>query len=151
MWEGTITSTSQVREVVEASKSGIRQKLKVAFQQLRGEGIYARANFWCCSNCGSSAMWNMWTDNPKFQKKYYGYVFWHQQNEDNFGEGQDIWLGYSSFEEDNDTRDREVAEHVMSVLIHLGIPVKWSGSTSEKIQILVEQTIKRDICHRFAH
>ena len=104
-----------------------------AFAALETQGIIARANFWCCTNCASEAMGQepyIWSgDAPVI-----GGVFFHKQNTEAANEGGSLHLNHGSYTATDEDNQR-VADLVAETLREHGIQVDWDGELGDKMRL----------------
>jgi hypothetical protein len=128
------------------TKDELREKLILAFKDIRKLGIVARVNFKCCNSCASYDIWEMTRKNYKKKPKI-GYVFWHKQNEEDLQRRGVLHLAYGTFNDfdDRDVSPRmcsplssaDVATKVILALVNHGIRCQWDGNEDHKIEVTV--------------
>ena len=122
--------------------SQVRSRVQEAFKQLRKkEEIYARMNFLCCSNCATSELYRMITEE---KTEYKGVAFFHQQNNDRFKEGEDFHIGFGHKNENQENRqkDLEVGRMIQKILEENSVVTEWEDSPLKRIEVKVEDTLK---------
>lgn len=97
-----------------------------AFKALNAAGIYARENFMCCGGCGHSAAHD---HAPKGSR---GYVFWHEQADENRRSGKGWYLYFGGLPEDEGDAVA-VGKKVVQTLCEYYIDTKWDGSADTAI------------------
>ena len=117
-------------------------RLDAAFEELNVQGIMARHNWWCCTNCGKSAMPDEFDrlDGAIDGKPIIGYTFYHEQDTEAAAAGGGIYLCYCSTErapneETYDAQTLRLAQRIGSVLKSHGLPVDWDGTIDRKIGV----------------
>jgi hypothetical protein len=88
-----------------------KQKIRVAFRELRKRGYVARMNFMCCLGCGCAAL-------PKGATKW---VFYHQQD----AEGASLWIAWGGD-----------ASEICAVLRSVGLTVVEPPDENTRIEVL---------------
>ena len=78
-------------------KTEVRTGLRAAFKDLRSQGLIARMNYMCCSNCAGynltqQAVKKIQKGTP--QEEIKGCAFWHNQDEMNWKETGKLMIGY---------------------------------------------------------
>jgi hypothetical protein len=69
-------------------------RLDAAFEELERNGIVARANFTCCSNCGRAEIGGPMQEAAARGLCVRGYAFFHQQSTERAVEGSGVMLKY---------------------------------------------------------
>ena len=100
-----------------------------AFQELRKRGIYARANYQCCTSCGCAAIAN---DIPKDSR---GWAFYHRQDDERRREGRSFYLTFGS-NDDDEAKSKAIGEEITEILQEHGINTSWDGNINFKIEVL---------------
>jgi hypothetical protein len=120
-------------------------RLDAAFEELNARGVMARHNWWCCRNCGRSAMPDEFQrlDGEWEGRPIIGYAFYHNQDTERAVEGGGIYLGYGSCESADteaayEARSVEVARMAVDALERHGLKVTWDGTydTCPRIDLL---------------
>ncbi|MFD7154809.1 DUF6891 domain-containing protein [Kribbella sp. NPDC059898] len=106
-----------------------------AFAELDAAGVVARMNFTCCQTCGSTEI----HDERPSDRPSVGYVFFHSQDAERLAEdAAHLLLAYGAFDapepEWND-RVTAVGHQVAGVLQAHALPVTWSGSSEQRVQV----------------
>jgi hypothetical protein len=111
-----------------------RRLMSAAFKRLkREEKVRTRANFWCCSGCACSASQCLDEKLKKAKKPIpLGFVYWHRQDDEGFREDGGLAIRYCT---PDGKRTKELGEKIVKVLRDMGVPVKWSGSPDEVIEV----------------
>jgi hypothetical protein len=104
-----------------------RRKLRLAFKELRKDGVLAEEAFSCCTTCATSELATMINE-----KKALGGVYWNQQDEDGFRRYGGVMIGFV----DGSASGAEIAKRAVTEFERQGLEVKWDGSERTKIQIL---------------
>lgn len=98
-----------------------KAKIRSAFKELRKLGWFARMNFWCCQNCGCSAV------PKKFNDKF---TFYHNQDAESIDEYGNIKDGmYLTHGEGGD------ANEIVNTLRKHGLKVTWNGDNNTRILV----------------
>lgn len=92
-----------------------KKNLKLAFEELKDLGYFAKQNFACCQSCGWAAM-----SNEEAQKA----VFYHGQDKDDLVSKGYCYLAWSG-----------VGEEIVSVFNKHDIKTEWDGTTNNRIKI----------------
>ncbi len=146
VWQGRLD------EEVTWADEGDYGRLKAAFEALEGNGIVARMNFTCCSNCGLAEMEDERVHGSR------GYVFFHEQDAERLTPGgSDLFLNFggfdlgarvdASFVERAEAGEQEATEaavvasqerigaKVAAALRREGLTVEWDGTGVHRIQV----------------
>jgi hypothetical protein len=121
-------------------KMELKEKLKAAFKELRGNGFLARCNFSCCQTCGSydlSEKAKEIAEKKNIRKR--GYAFWHKQDEDRLWEHGSVHIAFSTFTKEDegfnsDLSDADVAKEIILALVKQGIRCEWNGDINCRIE-----------------
>jgi hypothetical protein len=120
-------------------------RLDAAFEELNSLGIMARHHWYCCGNCGSSAMphefdrlGGEWEGVPII-----GYAFYHVQDTEAAVEGYGICLGYgatecATTEAEYERKSLAIAATVCEVLRKHGLSVEWNEQIEKRILVRVD-------------
>ncbi len=129
VWQQRLQEQQSWPEVTDADR------FAAAFAQLEAGGIVARMNFTCCQTCGSTEIFD---ERPADQKSS-AYVFFHQQDAERLAEDPaELFLAYGAFDADETTwkaRLVEVGHQISAVLRAHHLPVTWSGTSDQRIQV----------------
>mgnify|MGYP001218759067 CR=1 FL=1 len=112
-----------------------RQAVIRAFKKLRKLGYIAKANYLCCMNCATTAIWDDYSsmpDSPK-KEKLIGVVYWHRQNEQNIWEQGILYLGFGEL--DDKVKGEILGAEIVKVLKTEGLAVKREGNPDVKILV----------------
>lgn len=113
-------------------------KLAQMFEGLENRGLIARGRFACCHSCGCYDM------HQRFEKsadgcKPLGFVFFHDQDWENYLECGELWLSYGSF--------TGLPEHIGCIITDaldiFGLDYEWDGKGSTRIRIRMGKPIQR--------
>lgn len=124
------------------TKQTVKIKLRKVFEELEKQGILAKMNFSCCSNCGgyeltTIAVEKIKNGTPKEAIK--GCCFYHNQDEDGWKEGHNLMLRYgdmSSTEFGNiGLSTLEVGKIICSELQKENIVYDWNEDPNRCIEI----------------
>jgi hypothetical protein len=124
-----------------------RVRIEGVFNALEERGIIARADFWCCNSCASSAM--LGRELPAYERngaehQPVGYVFFHEQDTDSANEGRALLLSHGSINEADDNASPDEIEHAQGMVARIvveefrehGFEVEWNGSLGTKISVI---------------
>jgi len=105
----------------------MRLRLRVAFGELRKDGILAEECLACCTTCATHEL------GEKINKeKALGGVYWHSQDEDGFRQyGPPLMIGFV----DGSASGEEVARRAVLAFKEAGLEAKWDGSAGTKIEV----------------
>jgi len=125
-----------------------RKLVLEAFKNLRKQGLIARANFLCCSNCAGSEIESYVSNLPEEKaKRIKGCVFWHKQDEDDIWRHGEMYLAYGSIDSSKHGEvglpTKEVGELVVRALKEQGLSVEWDGDPH--VRILVNMTVPSEV------
>ncbi len=109
-------------------------RLDLAFADLEAQGILARQNYWCCSNCGGVAITEEVERGIKRGKKLRGYTFFHEQDSDMAVFGHGLHLDYGGPHLD-DAGSVDIGKVVVKALRKQGLKPAWSGDLDTRIHI----------------
>lgn len=118
-------------------------RLDRAFENLEESGVVARQNFSCCTNCGSTEIWDE-AEGGNFD----GYVFYHQQDTDGAIEGRELYLSYGSLQrEENEEKwaatTLAIANRIVDALQTAGLQPSWNGTIQQKIFLPIDWKKRR--------
>jgi len=129
VWEQRLQEQQTWPEVTDADR------FAAAFDELEASGIVARMNFTCCQTCGSTEIFD---ERPADQNSS-AYVFFHQQDAERLADDPaEVFLAYGAFDADENTwkaRVVEVGHQVSAALRAHNLPVTWSGTSDQRIQV----------------
>jgi hypothetical protein len=109
-------------------------RLDLAFRDLEKQGIVARQNYWCCSNCGHfNAGMEAWEKRSK-TGRCLGYVFFHEQDTECAPSGS-LMLCFGTVEESG-ISEVELAGMVIDTLRRHGLKTEWSGDPQTRITVV---------------
>lgn len=125
-----------------------RARIEAVFADLEKRGIIARADFWCCNSCASSAMLNR--ELPSYQARVgpehqpIGYVFFHEQSTDSANQGHSLHLLHGSISEADDAADTEQVERDQALVAQIvveefrehGFEIDWNGDLGRTIEVV---------------
>lgn len=93
------------------------------FAELETHGILAKANFMCCMNCGCGEIREIFEKNPD---KYIGYVFFHEQDQEEYERTSKLNLRFGS-NKDSDYETVKIGELLCNVFKSHEWNVDWNG------------------------
>lgn len=126
------------------SPNRVREEVKDVFKKLKKKyNIYTRVNFQDCMSCALAAI-----DDPKYstghKKKWKGYAYWHEQDDDNLFRYGVLHIRYSGRDDVKDGySSQQVGNIVYRELSKAGLPVSWSGSSEETIKVRAKMPRRR--------
>lgn len=98
-----------------------REKIALAFKELRKLGWFARMNFWCCQGCGCANV------PEKYNNKF---VFYHSQDNTSIEDGNIKERGmYMTHGEGGD------AKEIVFFLNKHGLNATWNGNNDTRILV----------------
>jgi hypothetical protein len=100
-------------------------RLDEAFAALNRQGIVARQDFSCCTNCGHIDIWDE-VEKEEERRTVEGYVFYHLQCTERAIESGQLLLAYGSVEQSEEALAR-VATKVVQELRGVGLNATWPG------------------------
>ncbi len=109
-----------------------RRKVRRAFAALREQGIKAKENHLCCTTCATDDM------SPVGRR---GGVYWHGQNDDNFREDGELYIGFFT---DSGKGSDVVAKKLVDALHSERLVVEWNGDTGTKVLVRSKKKEKRE-------
>jgi len=107
----------------------MKKKLRKMFRDLRKHNITARMNFMCCQSCGVNCI----SEHKK--KNDYGYVFYHNQDNEGLKETNTTYVSWGVFEEDDKNKLKELSRTIIKVAEQNYIKVNWNGESSRRIEL----------------
>ncbi|TDD60464.1 hypothetical protein E1263_11085 [Kribbella antibiotica] len=129
VWEQRLQKQRTWVEVTDADR------FAAAFAELDAAGVVARMNFTCCQGCGSTEIF----DERPADRQSKGYVFFHQQDAEGLADTPAaLYLAYGPFDAVESTwesRVVEVGHQIVAGLRAHDLPVTWSGSSAQRIQV----------------
>lgn len=112
--------------LTDSAKKEFRRRLARAFAGARKKKISAKANFWCCGSCATSALGEIVNS-----EKMRGGVYWHNQDDEDIENGS-IYIGFIGHGK-NGAGALGVARDLVSELESQGLEVEWDGTTDHRI------------------
>ena len=104
-----------------------RQKLAVAFRELRKDGWWARMNHLCCQTC--------LTYDTEDEKPYIGF---HAQDDERIAECGYTFLTHGPPTGEHDTlADGVWSKRTVKVMENHGLTVEWNGSMATRIKVIL--------------
>lgn len=108
-------------------------RLDEAFGALDQQGIVARQDFSCCTNCGHTDIWDEIAQVEQ-HRPVEGYVFYHPQCTERAIKSGQLLLAYGCKEDDSEALAR-VANKVVEELRRVGLDAKWQGNAGYPIVV----------------
>ena len=115
-----------------------RELILDAFKELRSKGFIARANFLCCSNCATYALFEQAKKRIDEGRAFNGIVYWHGQNDEGWFKNGTMHIGYSSVFIDDKSyglTDEEIGLVLVAAMVKRGIRCEWNGSGHQKVLV----------------
>ena len=108
-------------------------RLDAAFADLRGTGLLAEQNYWCCGTCATSDMGARLKEARKAGGDVpRGYTYYHEQDTESAIYGGGLYLAYGA-----EARGKEatlgIAREVVTVLERHGFKPDWEGDPDRRI------------------
>jgi hypothetical protein len=108
-------------------------RLDQAFAALNHQGIVARQDFSCCTNCGFSEIWDE-VDQAEKQRAVDGYVFYHLQCTERAIKTGQLLLAYGCVEDDSGAL-RRIGDQIVAELRRVGLKASWGGTAGHPIVV----------------
>ncbi|MFC9693742.1 DUF6891 domain-containing protein [Kribbella sp. NPDC056951] len=129
VWQQRLREQQEWAEVTDADR------FAAAFADLEAAGVVARMNFTCCQGCGASEIF----DERPADRESSAYTFFHQQDAEQLADNPAVvFLAYGAFDADEttwETRAVEVGHQIVATLRTHDLPVTWSGTSGQRIQV----------------
>ena len=152
--------SARLAEQASWPDTGDYGRLQWAFDHLNTEGILARMCFSCCTGCATHEIDDERTPNPDpddwYRYREWAYTFFHEQDAHGLGRpNPSVYLGYSAFrphpalpqsliaaasrgdaaaaQEVRERTDTMVGQRVVQIARHFGLTAEWSGASSTRI------------------
>lgn len=116
-------------------------RLDQAFEELGTDGIVCRQNFTCCTNCGSSEIWDEIGQVRKKGATVRGFVFFHMQDTERATEGGGLYLAYGAAAQGTDAVT--IGQVVVAVLRKHGLVPDWDGTVAKRIYVPMDWKKRR--------
>lgn len=118
-----------------------RDKLSVAFKEMRKNGLIARQNFKCCQSCAGYGLATEVEEAPaKKRAKIKGCVYYHAQDAADLHKGEDLYLAFGPLETEKHGTvglpTVEVGRIAVACLTNAGLDVEWDGTERTRILVL---------------
>jgi hypothetical protein len=110
--------------------------LEEAFESLERHGIVARANYFCCGNCGHTAI------RDEAEPESIGYVFFHQQSTEGAIENGHLYLQYGAYGPDRE-QDTSIGQQIADAVTAAGLPHRWAGTRESAVVVGPISWLKR--------
>jgi hypothetical protein len=117
-------------------------RLSAAFEQLERQGIIARQDFSCCSNCGVGEIWDEIQASLGAGRQARGYTFFHMQDTDRAVDGDGLYLNYGAVEKGADSTVA-IGYEVVQTLERHGLSCQWNGSITKRIMVPIKWQRRR--------
>ncbi len=108
----------------------IKARLTAAFAEIRRNGLMARQNYLCCSNCALSDA-SIKCCVPG--RKEHGVVYYHAQDGEGLAENGICAIRFASFNRDHDPSTKEIGQITETALVRQGLTVDWGGDPGKVI------------------
>ena len=102
-----------------------------AFRRLRRLGFVAKPNFLCCGTCASYRAFEIAKETGKTSV-----VWWHRQDEKNYRECGQLFLGFGHMDDVDDSTDglgNQVGLVIAKALADVGLKIEWNGNSQRRI------------------
>jgi hypothetical protein len=118
-------------------------KLDAAFDQLSKKDVLARHNYWCCSNCATTAIDDEVNEHiVNFGQRIKGFVYYHSQDTDLATENGALYLGYGSSCRTN-AETIAVGKMIVDALNAQNLNTTWKGTAKDRIIVNVNWKRRR--------
>ncbi|MGW7491468.1 DUF6891 domain-containing protein [Streptomyces sp. NPDC054786] len=134
LWEERLAEQAEWPEVTDADR------VAQAFDTLNAQGLTARMNFSCCSNCALAEIGAERADGDR------GFVFFHYQDTESAAEGHGLSVRYGAYADTGEAsaEDRAgVGRVVVAAFAGAGLPVRWDGDPDRVIEVAAPDWRKR--------
>jgi hypothetical protein len=118
---------------VYPSTPAVRVVVKKVFKALAVLGIYTHPKGkWIgdCLSCGSSEISGIFGTH----QRYWGYAFWHQQDDDNFKHSGELMIAFGARLDDEET-GLLIGNIIKRAFKAEGLLVDWDGTISQRIMV----------------
>jgi hypothetical protein len=112
-------------------------RLDAAFADLEKNGIVARQDFSCCTNCGSTEIWDEMEKTARTGIKVRGYTFYHMQDTERAAEGDGVYLAYGSTIEGAEPAV-QIAREIVATLHRYHLKTDWDGTYEKRIGVTLD-------------
>jgi len=112
-------------------------RLRAAFDSLKGQGILAQHHYSCCGSCGAAEVRIQIDFDESQGTRWRGFAFYHVQDTENAVDGDGLYLNYGD-REGTEEGSVEVAHHICRVLGDHGLQTDWDGDLGRRIRIQLE-------------
>lgn len=116
-------------------------RLDRAFEDLQSAGIVCRQNFTCCTNCGSSEIWDEIEQVRDEGVPVRGYAFFHMQDTDRAAEGGGLYLAYGAAAQGADAV--AIGHEIVASLRKHGLAPEWDGTVATRISVPMDWKKRR--------
>ena len=107
-------------------------RLDEAFVTLENQGIVARQNFSCCSNCGHAEIGNE-IQQTKAKRDVLGYTFYHMQDTER-ATGGSLYLAFGAVKPGPEPIIH-VGRAIVEILRQAGLKTEWDENPNNRILI----------------
>lgn len=116
-----------------------KERLNLAFKNLRKHGLLARQNYWCCSGCACCAITQDAEKLVGRGKRVTGGVYYHKQAGDRLRAGGEFYVGFGVITSEKygklGTTDEDIGRLVVSEFTKAGLRVQWDGNADKSILV----------------
>lgn len=122
-----------------AGKPLEKELLNVAFSLMTAAGLIARQNYTCCKLCATVSLSVLAAQAVMRGERCLGFAYYHEGDEKLRRSGENFWIGYGPSMDEELTILRsfdETAETVCQCLEKAGVPFRWNGDSSKRIEVL---------------
>lgn len=117
-------------------------KLDAAFKALERNGVVARQNFTCCSNCGEAEIGGEMAEVKGRGRKVIGYAFYHMQDTQSAVDGGSIYIKYGA-SEITDDNTRMIGRKIAAALTAAGLKPDWDDDPNTAIRVKLKWRKRR--------
>lgn len=109
-----------------------RDRLDAAFAELEANGIVARQDYGCCTNCGAKLMHEEIADLWQKGRQVRGYVFYHRQDTESARQSGGVFLAFDAVTP-TVKMALAIGQEIVATLVRHGLTVRWSGDLQFRI------------------
>jgi hypothetical protein len=117
----------------------VKEKITIAFKNLRRAGFLARQNYKCCQSCAGYALATEIENMPPEKRRAVrGVVYYHNQDNANLKRSGSVMLAYDNAgtEKYPDATPREEIGRIISEMMKdAGLAVDWDGKGCTRIEV----------------
>ncbi len=109
-------------------------RLRAAFESLKGQGILAQHHYSCCGSCGAAEVRIQIDFDESQGTRWRGFAFYHVQDTESAVDGDGLYLNYGDCD-GTEEGSIEVAHQICRVLGEHGLKTDWNGDLGLRIRI----------------